>query len=104
MKSKWPRTYGYLTRFKDILLSRGSKTVRQFAERTAFYAMFGIGNYTVARYKVIWKRMAGDLFCAVISQHKTPYGYKTVIPTDTTSLIDTEREDEAQSLCAVLLS
>jgi hypothetical protein len=67
MKGKWPRTYGYLTRFKDILLSRGSKTVLQFAERTAFYAMYGIGPYTVARYKVVWKRMAGDILAAVIS-------------------------------------
>ncbi|GFP24637.1 hypothetical protein HKBW3S25_00075 [Candidatus Hakubella thermalkaliphila] len=89
VKSEWPRTYGYLTRFKDVLLSRGSKTVRQFAERTTFYAMFGIGPYTVARYKVVWKRMANDLVAAVISQYKTPFGYKTVIPTDTTSLFAT---------------
>ncbi len=104
MKSKWPRTYGYLTRFKDILLSRGSNTVRQFAERTAFYAMFGIGSYTVARYKVVWKRMAGDLIAAVISQYKTPFGYKTVVSTDTTSLFATDNESEAHYLCAIINS
>ena len=95
MKSKWPRTYGYLTRFNDILLSRGSKTVQQFAEKTTFYAMFGIGPYTAARYKVVWKRMASDLVAAVISQYKTPFGYKTVIPTDTTLLFATDIESEA---------
>jgi type I restriction-modification system DNA methylase subunit len=104
MKSEWPRTYGYLTRFKDVLLSRGSKTVRQFAERTAFYAMFGIGPYTVARYKVVWKRMAGDLVAAVISQYKTPIGYKTIIPTDTTSLFAADNESEAHYLCAIINS
>jgi hypothetical protein len=104
MMERWPRTYGYLTRFKDILLSRGSKTVRQFAERTEFYAMFGIGPYTVARYKVVWKRMASDLVAAVASQTKTPYGFKTIIPTDTTSLIATEDEAEAHYLCAILNS
>jgi hypothetical protein len=104
MKREWPRSYGYLSRFKNILLTRGSKTVRQFAERTAFYAMFGIGPYTVARYKVIWKRMANDMFAAVISQHKTPFGYKTIIPTDTTSLFATENEDEAHYLCAIINS
>ena len=104
MKKERPRTYGYLTRFKDILLSRGSKTVRQLAERTAFYAMFGIGSYTVARYKVIWKRMASDIVAAVISQHKTPFGYKTVIPTDTTSIFAAENETEAHYLCAVINS
>ena len=104
MKHDWPRTYTYLTRFKDVLLSRGSKTVRQFAERTAFYAMFGIGPYTVARYRVVWKRMAGDLVAAVISQHKTPFGFKTVIATDTTSLFATEHEQEAHYLCAIVNS
>ena len=104
MKQDWPRTYGYLTRFRDVLLSRGSKTVRQLAERTEFYAMFGIGPYTVARYRVVWKRMAGDLVAAVISQHRTPFGYKTVIATDTTSLFATAGEGEAHYLCAVVNS
>jgi methylase of polypeptide subunit release factors len=104
MKSKWPKTFSYLTRFKDTLLSRGSKTVCQLAERTEFYAMFGIGSYTVARYKVVWKRMANDMFAAVISQHKTSFGYKTIIPTDTTSLFATENENEAHYLCAIINS
>lgn len=104
MKKDWPRTYDYLATFKDVLLSRGSKTVRQLAERTAFYAMFGIGVYTVAPYKVVWKRMANDLVAAVISQHKTPFGFKAVIPTDTTSLFHTEHEDEAHYLCAIINS
>lgn len=104
MKSDWPRTYGYLTKFKNILLTRGSKTVRQFAERTEFYAMFGIGIYTIARYKVVWKRMATDIIAAVISQHKTPFGYKIIIPTDTTSLFATDNENEAHYLCAIMNS
>ncbi len=104
MKEEWPRTYGYLTRFRHILLSRGSRTVRELAEKTAFYAMYGIGPYTVARYKTVWKRMASDLIAAVISQHKTPFGYKTVIPTDTTSFFVTNNEEEAHYLCAIVNS
>jgi hypothetical protein len=104
MKQRWPRTYAYLTRFRDVLLSRGSKTVREFAERTAFYAMYGIGPYTVASYRVVWKRMAADLTAAVLSQAQTPFGYKTAIATDTTSLFATENEEEAHYLCAILNS
>jgi len=104
MKKEWPRTYGYLTKFKDILLSRGSKSIRELAERTAFYAMYGIGPYTVKRYKVVWKRMAGDIVAAVIAQHKTPFGYKMVIPTDTTSLFATDNEAKAHYLCAIINS
>jgi len=104
MKKDWPHTYNYLTKFKNILLSRGSKTVRELAERTEFYAMFGIGRYTVARYKVVWKRMASDMVAAVIGQAKTDFGYKIIIPTDTTSLFATEKEDEAHYLCAIVNS
>jgi hypothetical protein len=104
MKKDWPYTYNYLSRFKDVLLSRGSRTVRELAERTAFYAMFGIGKYTVARYKVVWKRMAGDLVASVISQEKTSFGWKTIIPTDTTSIFATDNENEAHYLCAIINS
>lgn len=104
MKAEWPRTFGYLARFKSVLLSRGSRTVRELAERTEFYAMFGIGAYTFARYKVVWKRMANDLVAAVISQHKTEFGWKTIVPLDTTSLFALDNETEAHYLCAILNS
>ena len=104
MKRDWAHTYNYLTLFKDILLTRGSRTVRELAQRTAFYAMFGIGPYTVARYKVVWKRMANDVIAAVICQAKTDFGWKTIIPTDTTSLFATKVENEAHYLCAILNS
>ena len=104
MKRNWPRTYGYLTRFQDILLSRASKPLRQLAERTAFYAVFGVANYTVERYKVVWKRMTSDLIATVISQFKTPFGFKTIIPLETTALIATNNEVEAHYVCAIINS
>jgi len=104
VKKDWPYTFNYLTRFRDVLLSRGSRPVRELAERTAFYAMFGIGKYTVARYKVVWKRMAGDLVAAVVSQAKTDFGWKMMIPTDTTAFFHTQNESEAHYLCAVVNS
>jgi hypothetical protein len=104
MKREWPRTYGYLLKFKDILLSRSSKSIRDLSERTAFYAMFGIGLYTVARFKVVWKFMSNDMFAAVISQVHTRFGYKTVIPIKTVALFATDNENEAHFLCAAINS
>jgi hypothetical protein len=104
MKKKWPKTFGYLTRFKDVLLSRGSKSIRELAERTAFYAMFGVGPYTVARFKVVWQFMSQDIFAAVVSQHKTPFGFRLVIPMKTVALIACDNEAEAHYLCALLNS
>ena len=48
--------------------------------------------------------MANDLVAAVISQHKTQFGYKIIIPTDTTSLIACANEEEAHFICAILNS
>jgi len=104
MKKNWPRTYSYLVQFKEVLLSRASRTIKELAERTAFYAMYGIGNHTIANFKVVWKRMASDLVAVVVSQYKTPYSFKTVIPTDTTSFFATNNEDEAHYLCAIINS
>jgi hypothetical protein len=104
MKAEWPRTFGYLAMFKQVLLSRASKSIRQLAERTAFYAMFGIGPYTFARYKTVWQFMSRDVVAAVVSQHRTPFGYKTVIPTKTVALFCTDKEVEAHYLCAVINS
>lgn len=48
--------------------------------------------------------MSNDITAAVISQHKTPFGYKMIIPSDTTSLFAAEDESEAHYLCALINS
>lgn len=104
MKRQYPLTFSYLLRFKELLLSRGSKSIRELAERTSFYAMFGIGDYTLSRYKVVWKFMSNDMVAAVISQKKTVLGFKLIIPTKTVALFATNNEDEAHYLCAIINS
>jgi hypothetical protein len=104
MKANYPRSYSYLTKFRDILLSRTSRPLRILAERTAFYANYGVGEYTFSQYKVIWKQMSKDITSAVISQFKTPYGYKMIIPLHTTAFIPTNNESEAHYLCAIINS
>jgi hypothetical protein len=99
-----PLTLAYLKQFERQLRTRGSKIVRQFAERTAFYAMYGIGEYTFARYRVAWKRMAARMAAVVLTTWKTPFGSKPVIATDTTSLFAVKKATEAHYLCAVLNS
>jgi hypothetical protein len=104
MKKEWPRTYGYLTRFKEVLQSRASRVLQDLAKKTSFYAVFGVADYTISKYKVVWKRMTTDLIATVISQSKTPFGYKTIIPFETTALIATDKESEAHYLCAIINS
>lgn len=104
MKRRWPRTYNYLVNFKEILNQRASKVIKNLAEKTTFYAVFGVGEYTMSKYKVVWKRMTNDLIACVVSQHKTPFGWKTVIPFETTSMIATDNKNEAHYLCSIINS
>jgi hypothetical protein len=89
---------------RAILLSRGSNTIRELAERTEPWAMFGIGPYTLAPFRVTWKRMASDMVAAVMGQWGTPYGAKPIIPTETTAFIPVDDEAEAHFLAAILNS
>jgi len=104
MRVRWPRTYAYIRQFEGVLLSRGSNTVRELAQRTEPWAMFGIGDYTFAPYRVAWKRMASDLVAAVLSEWHGDLGSKPLLPTETTSFIPVDEEDEAHFLAAVLNS
>ena len=74
------------------------------AENTEFYAMYGIGEYTFAKYRVVWKRMASRIDAVVLSSIKTDYGIKKIISTDTTSLFAVNDKEEAHYLCAILSS
>ena len=104
MTTHVPLTYAYLRQFKDILLSRRSKVVRELAQETEFYAMYGIGEYTFAKYRVVWKRMASKMVAVVLSRLRTPFGLKTAISTDTTSFFPVGDEEEAHYLCGILNS
>lgn len=102
MEENAPHTLGYLKQFEKVLLSRGSNVVRQFAENTEFYAMYGIGEYSFAPYRVVWKRMAQRMEATVLGKIMTPFGRKEVISTDTTSFMVAGSREEAHYLCAVL--
>ena len=104
MKQNWPRTYSYLTQFENILLNRGSKPIRRLAEKTEFYAMFGIQQKTLSPYKVVWKAMSNDIYASVISSIKTPIGHKIVIPLHTVSFFAVETDNEAHYLCSIINS
>jgi len=104
MLDRVPLTYAYLSEFKDVLLTRGSRVIREFAKRSEFYAMYAVSQHSLAPYRVTWKRMASRIEAAVLSDVDTPFGRKAVLSLDTTSLVPTDDADEAHFLCAVLNS
>jgi len=103
-KDKWPRTYSYLSLFREELTNRASYKKYHKDQKNPFYSQYNIADYSFSHYKTIWKRMANDIIATVISQYKTPFGFKTLIPTDTTAFFNTNDEDEAHYLCAIINS
>jgi hypothetical protein len=101
MQECYPRTYGYLLRFKETLDRRRGFTgwERQF-QREAFYAIQRIGPYTFAPWKVVWREQARTMTASVVS----PKDGKPVMPDHKLMLVDCTSEDEACFVCACLNS
>ena len=111
-----PLSYAYLFQFKSVLEKRAAYLKyfhREIKENgkvvghepiAPFYSMYNIDEGTFARYRVVWKRMANRMAATVLSSWKTPFGSKTIIGTDTVSLITAKSAEEAHYLCAILNS
>ena len=98
MSSNLPLTLAYLTQFKTVLVNRaayqkyfhkeikvGNKVIKR-EPIAPFYSMYNISQESFSKYRVVWKRMASKMAAVVISRLRTPFGLKTAISTDTTSL------------------
>ncbi|MDQ0189823.1 N-6 DNA methylase [Alicyclobacillus cycloheptanicus] len=104
MMTDYPKTYAYLEQFRDVLAARKGFTSfdRQYVEDTP-YAIQRVGEYTFSRYKVVWRYIAKDFICAVISTAMDPVlGEKLVLPNEKLMYISTDDEAEAYYLCGVL--
>ncbi|MCX8070439.1 MAG: N-6 DNA methylase [Thermodesulfovibrionales bacterium] len=104
MKTNLPLTYSYLLHFRNSLLEREAYKKFHSKAKRPFYTQFNISQDTFMNFKVVWKRMSNDIFACVLSQIKTPFGFKTAIPLDTTSFFATNSEAEAHYLCAIINS
>ncbi|HUT53333.1 MAG TPA: N-6 DNA methylase, partial [bacterium] len=92
-------TLGYLVQFKKELSGRAAykkyfhKEIKkkggasQKVPFAPYWSMYNISDYTFAKYRVVWKRMASRMEAVVLSRMKTEFGMRPVIATDTTSLI-----------------
>lgn len=97
-------THAYLKQFEEILHKRASRALKDLAQKTEFYAILGVGEYTFAKYRVTWKRMASKISAVVLSSIKTDIGIKPLISTETTAFMPVDNKDEAHYLCAILNS
>jgi type II restriction/modification system DNA methylase subunit YeeA len=105
MKIKFPLTYQYLNTYRNELENRSIHKL--WGKGNPYYAVYDIGIYTFAPYKVVWKRIAGAITgkavsfaCAVVE----PVGGKPVIPDDSTILAGVRTPEEAYYVAGLLNS
>lgn len=99
LKTQYPRTYAYLSRFRDVLASRSGYR-RYYSASDPFYSMFNVAEYTFAPYKVVFPSIGTELACAVVSQD----GGKFVIPQHIVTIVPLHDENEAHYVCACMNS
>jgi len=105
LRRQAPRACEYLARFERVLRARRSGIVRNMMERTAWYAMFGVGPYSLAPWKVVWRRMTREFTAAVVGTMELGgLPERPILPQETITFIPCEREREAHYLCALLNS
>lgn len=103
VKVNFPKTYGYLKGFEEILKERAA--YKKYLEKAPFYSMYDLGKYTFSPYKVVWNQFGTKLKACVISSiHDEFLGEKMILPEHHLGFITTEDENEAHFICAVLNS
>jgi len=98
-----PNTYKYFDKFKEKLLER--PYYKQYLKNKPPYAMYNIGNYTFAKYKVVWSHAKGDMKAAVLDERcKHSFLRNPIIPDQNIVFVGCDSNIEAYFIAALLNS
>jgi hypothetical protein len=104
MRTQFPKAYEYFAQFKDQLLARKTAPLRQQMARGPFYPVLGVGPYTFAKWKVIFKDLTELFQCCVIGPNDSSMAEKPVLADYTLRIIPAQSEHEAHFIAALLNS
>ena len=103
LRHELPLTYTYLYKYRKMLTARAA--YRRYQSRAPFYSMYNVGPYSIAPYRVVWRRMDRQINAAVVEPIDDPLlGPRPVLIQETCVQIATETPEEAHYLCALLNS
>ena len=103
IRTKYPKTYHYLHRFKEELNDRSSDWFKM--PNIPFYSIFGIGPYSFGAYKIVWSCMGYSPKFVVVSNVKNKFiGTKKIMPDNTIGSISVNTSVEAHYVCSILNS
>jgi len=105
MRRQFPHALEFLGEFEKVLRERKEwkKLLEPLGE--PFYALYAVGSYTFAPWKVVFKEIATSIQAAVVSTSRFgDLGQKLIIPDHKLVLVPAGSRREAHYLCAVLNS
>ncbi len=96
-----PKTYQYFHAHKNFLLARS--TYRTRMKGAPFFAIYNVGAYTFAPYKVLWAEMTGNFVAAVASSGTVPgCGKRVYVPDHKLYFVAFNEAEPAYFLCGLL--
>lgn len=98
-----PQLYRYFCQYEGALRNRS--TYRTRMKDAPFYAIYNVGEYTFAPWKLVWAEQPGNKYfpSAVVSNTDLPgIGRKTIIPDHKIYFVDFQQEAPAYYLCGLL--
>ena len=106
LKASYPKLYNWLFYFKDLLLETRIRSGKFFdPSQFPFYRLDNVGDYTFAKFKVLWKEQSKYMTAVVVSDiEDTALGKKNVVTDSKVLFVSLDSEDEAHYLCGVLNS
>jgi len=97
------RTFNFFKTYKPLLESRS--TFKKRMKEAPFFAIYNVGSYTFAPFKVIWAEMTNDFAAAVIGSGEVPgCGPRVYVPDHKLYFADFDRPEPAYYLCGLLHS
>ena len=69
LKKDYPLTYQWLDSNRATLLKRSSQAVRNLMKKSVF-SIFGVGDYSLAPWKVLWSEVSNQLNASVVGRTK----------------------------------
>ena len=100
---QYPRIKAYFAAYEHWL--RGRSTWRNRMPTAPFYAIYNVGAYTFAPYKVVWAEQSRRFKAAVVASASVPLvGSRPYVPDHKIFFVDFNDEVSAYYLCGLLNS
>jgi Eco57I restriction-modification methylase len=98
-----PHTKRYFKAYEGLLRKRSTWGKRMV--NAPYYAVYNVGKYTFAPFKVIWAEQSSSFSAAVATSANVPFvGVRPYVPDHKLFFVDFQEEDPAYFLCALLNS